>query len=249
MHSHRAARAPEGRGTEETDPHNTNTERWQPARLASPEAPRAPFLLPVGRVRRPWPGIGAPRQWRAAYHRRMDDIVRQAMAKWPNVPHCHDWLGLDARGRWFMRDDRVQAAGPFPQVKGSLLTHEKLVAFIHRNYEHDAEGQWYFQNGPQRVYVELEATPFIWRVAPDGSVTSHTGQPAVPRSACLDEEGRLYLDTDLGFGLVHSLDMEHAASQVEAGHWQPEEVRAADLPARFGFVRSPAARRKAQAAA
>ncbi len=41
----------------------------------------------------------------------MDDIVRQAMAKWPNVPHCYGWLGLDERGNWYMRDDRVQAAG------------------------------------------------------------------------------------------------------------------------------------------
>ena len=94
----------------------------------------------------------------------MDDIVRQAMAKWPNVPHCYGWLGLDERGNWYMRDDRVQAAGAFPAVKGSLLRHEKLIDFIQRNYEHDPQGQWFFQNGPQRVYVELQATPWIWRL-------------------------------------------------------------------------------------
>ena len=96
----------------------------------------------------------------------MDDIVKQAMAKWPNVPHCYGWLGLDARGNWYMRDDKVQAQGTFAQAKGSLLKHDKLIAFINRNYLSDdnkqspAAGQWYFQNGPQRVYVELEATPF-----------------------------------------------------------------------------------------
>ena len=99
----------------------------------------------------------------------MDDIVKQAMIKWPNVPHCYGWLGLDARGGWYMRDDRVQAAGPFSggtsQSKGSHLQHEKLIGFIHRNYAFDASGQWFFQNGPQRVYVELEVTPLIWRVA------------------------------------------------------------------------------------
>ena len=63
----------------------------------------------------------------------MDDIVKAALAKWPNVPHCHGWLGLDARGQWYMRDDRVQAAGPFPRSKGSLLRHDKLIDFIHRN--------------------------------------------------------------------------------------------------------------------
>ena len=47
----------------------------------------------------------------------MDDIVRQAMAKWPHVPHCFGWLGLDARGDWYMRDDAAQAAGPFPSSK------------------------------------------------------------------------------------------------------------------------------------
>ncbi len=29
----------------------------------------------------------------------MDEIVRQAMAKWPSVPHCYGWLALDARER------------------------------------------------------------------------------------------------------------------------------------------------------
>ena len=43
----------------------------------------------------------------------MDDIVKQAMAKWPNVPHCYGWLGLDARGNWYMRDDGAQAYGAF----------------------------------------------------------------------------------------------------------------------------------------
>ncbi|HZW22256.1 DUF2946 family protein, partial [Noviherbaspirillum sp.] len=38
----------------------------------------------------------------------MDEIVKQAMAKWPNVPHCYGWLALDARGNWRMRDDRAQ---------------------------------------------------------------------------------------------------------------------------------------------
>ena len=174
----------------------------------------------------------------------MDDIVKQALAKWPNVPHCHGWLGLDARGNWYMRDDRTQAAGPFPASKGSLLQHDKLIDFIQRNYEHDEAGQWFFQNGPQRVYVELECTPLVWRVNADCSVQAHTGQVPPQILACLlDETGRLYLHTPLGLGLVHTLDMETAANAVEQGLWQPEEVQSADLPRRFGFVRSPQARK------
>lgn len=172
----------------------------------------------------------------------MDDIVRQAMAKWPNVPHCYGWLGLDARGQWYMRDDRVQAAGPFPQHKGSLLRHEKLLEFIERNYLSDEHGQWYFQNGPQRVYVELEVTPWIWRVGPRGALHTHTGQPAQAQACLLDESGRLYLASELGLGLVHTADMGRAAEAVEAGLWQPQDVRAGDLPQRYGFVSSPAAR-------
>jgi len=54
----------------------------------------------------------------------MDDLVHQAMAKWPNVPDCYGWLGLDARGDWYMRDDQAQALGSFTQSKGSRLAHE-----------------------------------------------------------------------------------------------------------------------------
>jgi hypothetical protein len=173
----------------------------------------------------------------------MDDIVRQAMAKWPNVPHCFGWLALDDRGNWYMRDDRVQAAGPFPAAKGSLLRHEKLIDFIQRNYDHDDAGQWYFQNGPQRVYVELQTTPWIWRVAADGSVASHAGQPVRVSRCIVDEDGRVYLETDLGIGLVHTQDMVQASDLIESGRWQPQDVHAGELPAHYGFVRSPLERR------
>jgi len=77
----------------------------------------------------------------------VDEIVKAALKKWPTVPHCYGWLALDARGQWFMRDDRIQRAGPFPQIKGSMIRHDKLLEFIHRNYECDTQGCWFFQNG------------------------------------------------------------------------------------------------------
>lgn len=170
----------------------------------------------------------------------MDDIVKQAMAKWPNVPDCYGWLGLDARGRWFMRDDAAQAAGDFPQSRGSWLRHEKLIDFIGRNYESDDEGRWFFQNGPQRVYVELECTPWVWQVLPDYRLQSHTGLQTSAGECLLDEEGRLYIASPQGLGLVHSQDMVLAAEAVEQGVWVPRDVVSADLPAQYGFVRSPA---------
>ncbi len=175
----------------------------------------------------------------------MDEIVKQALKKWPNVPHCYGWLALDARGIWYMRDERVQRAGAFPGVKGSRIEHEKLREFIERNYAADELGQWFFQNGPQRVYVELEAAPWVWRLGPAGastgpSITSHTGRAAQFEAAWLDERGRLFASTDLGLGLVHTLDMELAADAVEAGAWSPGEVPFATLPARFGYRLVPA---------
>ncbi len=173
----------------------------------------------------------------------MDDIVRQAMAKWPNVPHCFGWLGLDARGNWYLRDDRAQQAGGFQSgltgSKGALLTHGKLIDFIARNYLPDAQGQWFFQNGPQRVYVELQSTPLIWRVQPDHTVKDHLGRAAVVQRAWLDEAGYLYLESAAGLGLVHTQDMGLALEAVEQGRWQPQDILQADLPVRFGFVKSP----------
>ena len=177
----------------------------------------------------------------------MDDIVKQALKKWPNVPHCYGWLALDARGDWYMRDDRVQAAGPFPKVKGSRILHEKLREFIERNYLIDEAGCWFFQNGPQRVYVELEAAPWVWRLeAVAGAaprITSHTGLAAKFESAWLDENDRLFLATDLGLGIVHTLDMEAAAGAVESAAWSPTATTFDALVTRFGYRLAPASPR------
>jgi len=178
----------------------------------------------------------------------MDEIVKAAMRKWPTVPHCYGWLALDARGDWYLRDAAAQAAGPFPRVKGSRIEHEGLREFIQRNYEADARGCWYFQNGPQRVYIELEAAPWVFRL--DGPVQGPHGRwrisapgarQARHRAAWLDELGRLFLDCDLGFGLVHSLDTDVAALAVEAGDWLPGEMAFARMPAHFGYVLRPQA--------
>lgn len=178
----------------------------------------------------------------------MDDIVKAALAKWPNVPHCYGWLGLDARGDWYMRDDRAQAAGPFSASlgskdragKGSRLQHDKLIDFIGRNYAPDEAGQWFFQNGPQRVYVELEAAPYVWRLQPDGRVLAHTGASAgLVKQALLDDNDRLFLVSALGFGLVHTSDMGMAAERVEQGHWVPECMPLNDMATHWGYTLSP----------
>lgn len=103
----------------------------------------------------------------------MDELVKQALAKWPNVPHCYGWLGLDARGHWRMRDQQAQQQ----QLPGDKIAHAALLGFINRNYDHDDRGCWFFQNGPQRVYVNLEATPYIARSDPQHGFVLQTGAP------------------------------------------------------------------------
>lgn len=173
----------------------------------------------------------------------MDDIVKQAMVKWPNVPDCYGWLGLDNRGNWYLRDQRAQAAGTFASgvmaAKGSLLEHDKLQEFIQRNYQCDDQGRWAFQNGPQRVFVELETSPWIWRMAPDFSVQTHTGIKGSVRRCILDEAGRLFLDAHEGFGLLHTQDVVHAPDAMASMGWALEEMPFVEMPKYFGYVMSP----------
>ncbi|WP_186047104.1 DUF2946 family protein [Burkholderia gladioli] len=189
----------------------------------------------------------------------MDEIVRQALAKWPNVPHCTGWLLLDRRGDWRMRDEATQAVG----APGTAIRHAALIAFIARNYERDEAGQWFFQNGPQRVYVELAYTPWIVRLAIDEhgvpSLTDQTGQAFEPADAWLDDQGGVLFsdastpprvaalhDHDLGLFADHAtLDEQGTGGRF---HWRPgvdlalAPIGRDEVPARFAFVASPAAR-------
>jgi hypothetical protein len=130
----------------------------------------------------------------------MDDIVLRGMARWPNVPAVCGWLALDRRGQWLIRGERI--ANPI------------VSEFIGRNYEHDAGGRWFFQNGPQRVFVSLAYTPFVYRVVgTDGgsiALEAHTGAAVTAVSgAWIDGDGATLIDTEHGVGLVHDQDLEH----------------------------------------
>src|SRR5262245_51484580 len=129
----------------------------------------------------------------------MDDIVVRGMAKWPNVPAVYGWLALDRRGNWLIKGDRV--ANPL------------VTEFIGRNYARDERGCWYFQNGPQRVFVDLHYAPLVLRiVSPENAplaIETHTGKPvAGVTGAWLDEDGTLLLATEHGAGTVHDRDLE-----------------------------------------
>lgn len=185
----------------------------------------------------------------------VDDSVRQAMDRWPDVPAAYGWLGLDERGRWRLQDDPI--------------AHPGLIAFINRNYGCDEAGRWFFQNGPQRVYVRLAYTPWVLYVDGGGGLRTHTdrGVDAL-RGALVDDEDNLLLDTDAGLGLVHADALPAVAEWLvdAAGHPADAErmadalgrgapsglclrfgdtalpvgtARRAEVPARFGFVAEP----------
>lgn len=130
----------------------------------------------------------------------MDEIVKHAIAKWPDVPAVYGWLGLDRRGEWLIKGDRISN----PMVAG----------FIKRNYEHDDTGRWFFQNGPQRVYVALTYTPFIYRIENDPGadapmrIETHSGKIASRlKTAWIDEAGVVLLVTEYGVGIVDDRDL------------------------------------------
>ncbi|MGV8892616.1 MAG: DUF2946 family protein [Burkholderiaceae bacterium] len=139
----------------------------------------------------------------------MDEIVKQAIAKWPNVPHCYGWLALDARGVWRMRDEPAQQQG----LAGERIVHPALLGFIHRNYAADEHGRWFFQNGPQRVYVNLELTPYIVRSDPARGFVTQTDEPMDALDAVwLTENGRLILRSS---GKIATLDDRDLAQCIQ----------------------------------
>ena len=156
----------------------------------------------------------------------MDAAVLQAMARWPNVPRCTGWLALDQRGQWWMRNHAAPA--PWPRdVHGRLdktdagpVLHAGLAAFIGRNYTTDADGSWYFQNGPQRVDVTLEAAPWIVRLHHMPQLgwqwCTHTELPCAVESIWLDVLGQVWLRTDRGGALLHSNDTRILADHLDA---------------------------------
>ena len=140
----------------------------------------------------------------------MDPIVIQAMAKWPNVPTVYGWLGLDRRGNWLIKGERIANSG--------------VVAFIGRNYAGDEQGRWFFQNGPQRVFVTIEYAPFVIVTSGAGaaSLVAHTGE-AVQRvsGAWLDETGSLLLRWSGGPGLVSDRDLARIMNLFTNVHGKP----------------------------
>jgi hypothetical protein len=124
----------------------------------------------------------------------VDDAVIKAAGRWPNVPAVYGWLSLDRRGNW--------------RLQGEPVRHPGLAAFISRNYAATESGEWFFQNGPQRVFTALDYTPWVLRWSRENGLLCHTGEPARdPAGAWLDEDGNLLIAFAAGVGLVCDQDL------------------------------------------
>jgi hypothetical protein len=194
----------------------------------------------------------------------MDEIVKKAMVKWPDVPHCYGWLALDARGNWRMRDERAQHLG----LAGDKVIQQALLGFINRNYMADERGCWYFQNGPQRVYLNLEATPYIARTDPQHGLVLHTGEPLARMDhAYMTESGEMIVAGDDIVAQVDDRDVAQLMTALELADMPASDealmgwlggadgelvlryrdqrvsvapIRLDEVAARFGFIRLPA---------
>lgn len=185
----------------------------------------------------------------------MDEVVIRSMARWPDVPDVFGWLALDRRGNWLVKCP----GGGFERIGNAAL-----CAFIGRNYQHDDDGRWFFQNGPQRVFVNLHHMPLVYRIDGGGKrLLAHSGLVAQAlRAAWLDDAGGLLLQTDLGAGSLDDRDLAEALALMrDAAGGSPGEAAiergsglqlvigsdcislgaalAAEVATRFGFVATP----------
>ena len=150
----------------------------------------------------------------------MDDSVVRALAKWPNVPDVYGWLELDRRGNW--------------RIKGERIGNPAFREFISRNYTVDGRGCWYFQNGPQRVYVTLAYTPLVLHYQGE-LLFDHCGVPATALETWLDDEGSVLIQTRRGIALLDDRDLVRYADSGE----QLPRISRTEVASRFGFVSQP----------
>ncbi len=98
-----------------------------------------------------------------------------------------------------MRDEFTQQN----KLSGQVITHRALNDFISRNYACDSFGRYFFQNGPQRVFITLDATPWIARITPSENgleLMNQCNNPIEASGALSDEKGNIYI-----FGKVKQL--------------------------------------------
>ena len=107
---------------------SASVQLWQPEHGACRFSSGSwPMCRPCRRRwRRGWAN-GCQRRIGRIRRRKMDDIVKQAMAKWPNVPACYGWLVWmhAASGGCVMPSANLRRVGSGAKgSKGHVLRHE-----------------------------------------------------------------------------------------------------------------------------
>jgi hypothetical protein len=161
----------------------------------------------------------------------MDEIVLRGMGRWPGVPEVYGWLALDRRGEWRLKSP---ASGAFERIGNRALRE-----FIARNYAADARGCWFFQNGPQRVYVQLAYTPLVLRLE-DGRLLDHCGHAfGAPAGVWLDDEGSIVLAGARGAALLDDRDLARFIDDFSRPSEELQRIARREVAARFGFIPDP----------
>jgi DUF2946 family protein len=150
----------------------------------------------------------------------VDEIVARSLAKWPNVPAVFGWLSLDRRGNWL--------------IKGEKIANAALRQFIGRNYEADEKGRWYFQNGPQRVFVSLAYTPLVVHYEGE-ELFDQCGRRFALSQTFQDDEGSVLIAGNRTVALLDDRDLARFADLGQTLRL----IARAELPGRFGFVAEP----------
>jgi len=157
------------------------------------------------------------------------DVLR-AMARSPGGPAVFGWLALDRRGDWLLREPGGERFG--------RIGHAGMRAFIGRNYAADERGRWFFQNGPQRVFVDLAYAPFVLHYRGE-QLFDQCGAPVSPGETFVDEEGSVLMRVARGVGLLDDRELDAFASRLAEDWTALPRVRGSELERRFGFVCRP----------
>lgn len=153
----------------------------------------------------------------------MDQSVLDAVKRWPDVPAVYGWLSLTARGEWKLHPLGDAQEGGL----GQGISNIQILGFMDRNYSDQPDGAWFFQNGPQRVFVRLDAAPLIVHIDPTHhTLTTHhdTIVQRVLHWYC-DETGQLYAKTDCGPARIDDRDLQILAEVLRS----PEGLSLFDL--------------------
>jgi hypothetical protein len=89
-----------------------------------------------------------------AARRRQPDVStmsssRESRNDIPEHLLARGFLELDRHGHW--------------HVQGEPVTHPRLIDFLWRHMRRNAEGEYWVENGPQRVLVKLQDAPYVVR--------------------------------------------------------------------------------------